>query len=371
MRAPHRAWLLPVLGGCVSHPLDEVPIHGGTPEQQRVVRDAIAEFEGWIGPGRVELGRVTFGGIDRGAGRYWPDARRIRLVEELQGPALRRVVRHELCHAVDHQDDLLNAADPVFDRLVEQVRNDDGHPLHDVVGRSRRVDRSELFAQLCENGPAWTHVVANPCPGDPAELAPAAQFIEDEVWAGEVDLSFEPGPTQREIGSFEAAWEVDQLEFLGGRDEAAVLVTAYSPRDPDGAGGAMSREWRDLGTGERVPSEVSSRWATTLDAARAALPAEQPAGLPSPQPFDADSSDPVDSVVQGGLALVVTRRVPLYDWSTGTPLSPRVWAWDGEGWSLVDACPSRLASVFAAPDGLYLGDVDASAARVSWSALEW
>jgi hypothetical protein len=366
-----RAWMLPVLGGCVSHPLDEVPIHGATAEQERVVREAIAEFEGWIGAGRVELGRVTFGGIDRGAGRYWPDARRIRIEEGLQGSALRRVVHHELCHAVDHQDDLLDAADPVFDRLVDQVRGDDRHPLHDVVGRSRRVDRSELFAQLCENGPAWNHVVANSCPGDPAELAPAASWIVDEVWTGEVDLSFGLGPTPRGLGSFESAWEVDQLEFLGGRDEAAVLVTAYSPRDPDGVGSMMSRNWRDLVTGELVPYEVSGRWLTTLDAARSSLPAELPVGLPSPQSLDADVSDPVDSVVQGGLALVVTRRVPLYDWSTGTPLSPRVWAWDGEGWSLVDACPSRLSSVFAAPDGLYLGDADAPSGHVSWSVVEW
>jgi hypothetical protein len=131
-----------VLGGCASRPLDEVPIHGGTPAQERVIREAIAEFEAWIGPGRIELGRITVGGMSRGDGRYWPDARRIRLAEELEDARLREVTHHELCHAVDHQENLLNDDVPTFDEVLARVRRDPVHPLNDYLVRSDRTDRS-------------------------------------------------------------------------------------------------------------------------------------------------------------------------------------------------------------------------------------
>lgn len=361
-----------VLGGCASRPLDEVPIHGGTLAQQQVVRETIAEFEAWIGPGRVELSAVVFTpGVRDAVGRYWVAQRRIRILDSVEGAELERVVRHELCHAVDLQGDLLSRPDPTFDTLVERVRAQEAHPLHPVVGESRRADRGELFANLCEYGPARTHLVATPCPGDPEYLAAAARWLEDEVWTGEPGLSFGPGPAVTEQAGFETGWSVDQLELVGGRDEAAVLVTAYSPIDTTPAGRSpWSRDWRDLATGEVVPYEVSGHWLPG-EGFLEPIPASWPAGLPDPRPFDDEAADPVDSVVDGDRALVVSRRVPLGDWSTGRPLAPRVWSWDGADWSVVEACPSRLASVFATPEGLYLGDGESETGRVTWSAVDW
>lgn len=72
-------WLL-VAAGCGGHPLGEVPIRGGTPHQVQVVRAALADFERWVGAGRIELGPVTFRPMSGGwTGRYRVASRRVQL----------------------------------------------------------------------------------------------------------------------------------------------------------------------------------------------------------------------------------------------------------------------------------------------------
>ncbi len=363
-------WLL-VAAGCGGHPLGEVPIRGGTPHQVQVVRAALADFERWVGAGRIELGPVTFRPMSGGwTGRYQVTSRRVQLREDLEGDALRVVTHHELCHALDHQEDLLSDEVAAFDALVAEVRDDAQHPLHARLEGSERSDRSEILANLCERGPAWTHLLTAPCPGDPAPLllAPAASWLEEEVWTGDVGFSRDAGPRTVERAGFSTGWSVDWAELRGAQDEAAVRVKAASAEVTQDGGSPATAEWRDVSTGAPVPLEVAYTW--LLEVGDEAVP-PLPPGLPQPPPDDPHTSAPVDVVARDGRALVVARRVRSSDWSTAAPLATRVWAWDGATWSVLDACPSRLASVFAVPDGLHLGDVDAESGQVVWSAIDW
>jgi hypothetical protein len=86
------------------HPLTEVPIEGGTEDQQELVRQTLLELEDSIGPGRVELRRIDIRPLEGRAGSYHAGTRTIELGERQDLPD---ILRHEVCHALGHQQDLV------------------------------------------------------------------------------------------------------------------------------------------------------------------------------------------------------------------------------------------------------------------------
>src|SRR5688500_15672705 len=91
-------WLV----ACATYPLSDVPIVGGTAEQREVVQRTVDHFDDAVGPGRVELHviRIVESNQDW-RGRYRGASQTIDISD-----ATGSVVRHELGHALVHQQEL-------------------------------------------------------------------------------------------------------------------------------------------------------------------------------------------------------------------------------------------------------------------------
>jgi hypothetical protein len=82
-----------------------------------------------------------------------------------------------------------------------------------------------------------------------------------------------------------------------------------------------------------------------------------PHGLAAPPPSAAIF--PVRTVVQGNAALVVADvRLGARLSEPFGPIAPRAVLLDDEGWHLIDACPSHVATVFTTPDRPWLAWAD-------------
>src|SRR5687767_4147100 len=101
--------------------LSDVPIVGGTDEQRAVVREELEAFDRDVGPGRLRLSAVVFASLtdDRRGFSNGP-TNRIRIEEELVPEDLGRIVRHELCHQLDRDEELLAAPVAALDAFAEE-----------------------------------------------------------------------------------------------------------------------------------------------------------------------------------------------------------------------------------------------------------
>ncbi|MEQ1570493.1 MAG: alpha/beta hydrolase-fold protein, partial [Myxococcota bacterium] len=166
-------------------PLGDVPIVGATAEEEQELRAELLRFDAAVGAERVALRRVEVGSLDREpedewrvAGVYHHWQRVVILDEGLSSGSLAPVLRHELCHALDHQERDLSAAvhDPLFDL---------GGSIIDATSKVSEHDvRREAFATLCERGPEFTDLGVDACDLDSASFAKVASWMNDEVWSG-------------------------------------------------------------------------------------------------------------------------------------------------------------------------------------------
>ncbi|MEM6925459.1 MAG: hypothetical protein AAF602_00920 [Myxococcota bacterium] len=203
--------------------LPEVPISGGTPAQRAIVETELAAFEEWTGGGRVMLSSIRIRRLRAVlAGKYRVDTPRVFLDDDLGPEQLANTLRHELCHAVDWQEDLAGRPVPALDVFMDVMAD-----AADERGLDRWFDpdepdelRREIFARACELGP-WVAGLAQLGPDEP--LSAALSWIADEVWThrptgsgfvegvredlviadfpvvGRVDLSFGPTTTPEVI----------------------------------------------------------------------------------------------------------------------------------------------------------------------------
>lgn len=172
------------LQGCAGQvPLSEVPIHGGDPPQQQTVRDALVAFDRAVGEGRLRLPSVRIREWSR-VGSVNQRSLRITLDASLFGDDLAFVARHELGHALDFAEALLERPDPLFDDLADElveadlIESVDDYP-------TARLRRSEMFAVAVALGPLPTQLAATACPGDDPRGTELGEWMAQRVWGGE------------------------------------------------------------------------------------------------------------------------------------------------------------------------------------------
>jgi hypothetical protein len=167
-----------LVGACEARvPLSDVPIVGGTAEQREAVRDELAAFDGWVGPDRLQIVEVRFADLDPVVlGQFRPSQDDVKLNRDLAIGEVRWVVRHELCHALDYAEGLVEQPSPLFDHLVTQLKGQ--------AGPTDRARRSEVLAEACNVGPFGAEALATqPCPADPPEAEELFGWIARHVWS--------------------------------------------------------------------------------------------------------------------------------------------------------------------------------------------
>ncbi|MEZ4235454.1 MAG: hypothetical protein R3F59_04690 [Myxococcota bacterium] len=179
-----RSLALCAVVACTRVPLAAVPVEGGTRATRAAAREELAAFDGWAGPGRVALSSVTFRalGDDHVDGMYRRTTAQVVLDEALSADVVRIALRHELCHALDWQEGLLDAPDAAFDAAGDLLFSPFGADL--PYDEDRRGRRSEALAQVCEVGPFGAVARATRCDGEPEVGAALAAFAWERVWRG-------------------------------------------------------------------------------------------------------------------------------------------------------------------------------------------
>jgi hypothetical protein len=344
-------WVPLVVAGCTLYELDEVPIDGGTPEQRDAVRRELARFETWTGPGRVRLREIRF--VDQVSnaedlnGRYmWPIPR-IELDTGLSVFGTAQMTRHELCHALDRQEDLARSTS-LLDGVVDRL--EPGWP--DGLYQTKREELSEAMAELCDEGPATTTLLDPECPGDPPGLGPLADWFAGTVWTGEPDLwtddeltAWPTAPPHRVSFAPDAvavggSWSGDSMFYT--------VIRADGQDDPS----AWTREWGwlDVETGDEVlpdhPSDASQiEWEA---------PAPLPVGLSfGPEPEVEDVWIPVVVRGEGDQAVAIVQTSLLGDGLDR--LADRAILWDADAgtWSKIEACLTEVAAPFGTADAYW------------------
>lgn len=328
--------LLLACGGPVA--LTEVEIVGGTPAQRAAAADELAALDAAMGPGRLRIRTITFDDVSGAYAKYVPLSHKIVVDDVLDPDGVRRNLRHELCHALDLGEGLLDDPTVPFDAFGEE--------LYDRVldhGTSARRRRSEAMAQVCELGPFGAAALAQACPGDDATGTALAAWVLANAWAEHVPD--EPWPlAERASASPEIAW--DELWMEATVEPSRARLTVGSPE----------ASWSadvDLATGE------------VLDGVADLAP-----GLPPPPTSDL----PVGAhlgVAQGwDLRLrAAAVELPVTGLATG---APRLLGASVEGWTLVgdgclDADRGRWA-LFTADEAVWLAWGDGPA--VTWAPLD-
>ncbi len=207
-------------------PLGEVPIVGGTDAQQETVREALDEFDRATGPGRVELREVRIRDLDDIGGRYLGGSRRVELNEDVEGWILAMIVRHEVCHALDFTEDLVEHDPELYDALAEG-RFDDPESAELYPTNDDR--RGEMFAKLCALGSVGLRTLTTTCRIEDPFVAEAAAVVLDAAYT-------EPRPDPIPVlGGIQASWAmkyvIQEPVYSGAAVPGALNVRAFDPDD--------------------------------------------------------------------------------------------------------------------------------------------
>jgi hypothetical protein len=262
------------------------------------------------------------------AGIYHRSTQRVEL--NLQRPLseLRGDLRHELCHALDHEEGSMDSPDRRFDEqsdalyawfAAEASTPDGGFP------RSASSRRGEVFASFCEQGPFAARLIRGGCPEDPAAIE-MMEYLAETVWTEAPELERVDGLA---VPAVEVAVALEGRHFRVDRTrtDGVVLVTA-------GVGDNQGRYPILLHTGAPYPE-----WSGAIGSDFAPPP---PPGL--------DTFIGSDVSFAGAAAAVVT--VDLLHLGRSWPrwlVQPPLEAWREVG----DCPPDRRATVFAAEDQLW------------------
>jgi hypothetical protein len=211
-----------------SVPLSEVPIEGGTEEQQDLVRAVLLDLDEALGPGRVVLRRIRLRPLEEFAGLYRQRNLTIELDSEQE--SLGGTLRHEVCHALADQEGLedephrlLDAvAEGLFDPSYPSAPPDDVGALRHPWGR-----RSEALAAFCEMGwyGAWLAMAREPGPidEDPELRQELGAWLLEHVW---IDFVM---PEPLEVGSLDAVVTQAGTTEIRPTEDPRVVVTSEAP----------------------------------------------------------------------------------------------------------------------------------------------
>ena len=352
-----------LLVGCAQRQaLDKVPIEGGTAQQRAAVIAELDRFEEWTGSGRIELTgielREGFRAKKGHTGFYNRVTAKILLSGELSAEDIPMTLRHELCHALDGQEDLLAQKQPVFDTLAEEIRSDSKHPLHEALGSGARTHRAEVFAYVCQQAPLGTAMLSRPCAQGSNEYRDVAMWIEANAWRGTPDVDGNPSPlgASEPIGPWMLPFEVEEVQAAGSESFDGVRLTAR------GDGGS---DWTSISSTDG--SEIPLFEDLTIQAITDGYEAGGPYRAPDIGTFNVTSTDPMEAVSDGKNTLRVVRG--LRQDSLGVHSAPQILVGAmTEPWAVVEgACPGREGSVFIANSQLFFAWSDGPS--VWWASL--
>jgi hypothetical protein len=239
MRSVFWTNVLVAQGGC-----NPEPIVGGTAAEREILQRELAAFGQAVGEERLEwLVSVEFGPVDGGFDGVIRGGRRITIAPGLDPDWLVRVIRHELCHGLDHAEHLTKAEPAALKALELGIVDglvDDGAGLEipAVV---------EVLAHYCESGPYVAQVGAQPCGGDDPRLTALGSWLMDHVWVEYDAVRYELGPSVgRDLGA-------DAVSY-GVSPEQDPLDTAFLQYGAELENGT----WIDLTDGSTVEYASSS-----------------------------------------------------------------------------------------------------------------
>jgi hypothetical protein len=183
--------MLLLLAACADcPPLDEIRVRGGTEAQAAAAEEELARLEDTLAL-PVCIDHVRIGGWTSTAHREGVYSRLTHVVgvhRDSEPERVREVVRHEVCHGVDLQNDLVDP-DADWPSIYEEQLYDGYEP--------EELDAREIFAMSCEPGPdALAALWHQDCPGD-ADLY-VTRMVTDRVFGLEDP---EPGAVYEPIGS--------------------------------------------------------------------------------------------------------------------------------------------------------------------------
>lgn len=315
--------------GCADCPaVEDTQVVGGTEGQQVVVRNALAalsaELEAPVCIDHVRLGASLREGI---AGAYNAATRGVRLSRDLDTDRVASVTRHEVCHGVDLQNDIVARSDGAF-----------VYPSPPEVIDAHVAN--EAFAVTCEASAATLSVLwASDCPLDP-DLR-GASVVREEVYG----LVGEPDPAARFVG----------VASVGvGPDVAFVTLL---PMEDGHLSAFLYQDDGEFTFGQLDP--WTGRWIEdpTLEVASQRVPEEirGPPGWDLPGDAAGGHLDGVE-IVTASLELVTGR---VY----------RTQLWISEEWAPADgSCPNGTTRFFAFDAELWSSQLDGTV--LSWGRWE-
>jgi hypothetical protein len=323
-------------GDCL--PLEHVPIRNATAAERAVVADELTRLADSV-VAEVCVAAVTIGGFAKTAhqgGVYSAVTRRVSLGETADPEDLRLPLRHEVCHAVDLQNDIVRDTGKEFFRLLDPATGEDLEP-----------PGHEPFALLCAYGASALDAADGSCIDDP-DLMGLLQ-IRSSVYG--LPSADDPADPLGLAVTFDAAAHfVDVTETVTGVSfsEASggdlwLEVRTESP-------GSWKRYWHivDPFTGDRVGAGTPSD--TTLDVA---------AAVELPAPWET-------------LGLAVNAKGATYalgELDVGNGVVSRALRYADESWGLVDDYCATDGSLFQLRGLLWSGSFE-GLGLVSWSVLE-
>lgn len=207
-------------------PFSAIEVMGGSSPARQVVGDAVRDFAAWTGRDEVCAERIEI--VDelehrdptmRTLGLYFPRRGLIRVVERQRG--LRDTVIHELCHAMDHGEDLTQRYPGVFSLDTERFGFDRG---------SDWADAGEGLALDCELGPdalALGLEAVDRC-HPRVDDAPLRVLLHDlygaaEPQVGEVHVERTPGVTV----PLEEGWRLPPFQPVTTSDAGELLLIVF------------------------------------------------------------------------------------------------------------------------------------------------
>jgi hypothetical protein len=192
--------LLLTVSCTISEMLADVPIVGGTEEVRTAIREELVAFDEVTGFGRTRISKVRLKDMGDRTGRYNYGTHTIILHENRDTDDIIGTLRHELCHALDQQEELSREHAELLDARAEPLFASE--VIRDDACKARSCQRAEVFALYCEFGPSVAHTFREPCPGDPEDGQALLQWMAEDVWTN-VEPVILPTRSQPEWASFE------------------------------------------------------------------------------------------------------------------------------------------------------------------------
>jgi hypothetical protein len=314
------------LQGCERHcDLGGVPVHGGSEEQQDAIRAGLRVAEDTLAL-PICIDHVRMGHIwesKHAEGAYNTVTRGIRLQEEVELETLSRNLRHELCHAVDVQNELLGGHEELF-------YYPDGYVVPDI---SERRLVKEAFANTCQVGAEpLVFLWAEDCPGDP-DLE-GTRLVQREVY-GLSPQAPAPGARFVHIASVEVGPDVRSAGLL--ETESGKLFALLYAQE-----------------GNSFESVLLDPWSGDILQGSAEEAADRPLPVPpqAPPRWEAAGSE------RGGM-LTDNVGVVVASWRAWTGEVHRTFAWTDGTFAPVDApCPNESTWFFTYGTELWSAQVE-------------